>query len=154
MKTALYLDDIRTPIETPEGYEWVIVRSYDEFVNYLTEFYRSKRKLPEMIFFDHDLSEEHMNFYYNNPKFSLIRYEEFKEKTGLHCAKWLTLLCEKNKIDLRESKLYVHSHNPIGANNIQHWLNYYLKLQYGGEFSSCVIHKVKFKIDNTNDSKI
>ena len=34
MKQRIYLDDVRTPIEKDQ---WVIVRSYDEFVYKVTE---------------------------------------------------------------------------------------------------------------------
>jgi hypothetical protein len=57
---SLYLDDERDP---KTNRDWIIVRSYDEFVNTIQEL-----GIPAYISFDHDLSEE---------------------KTGMNCAKWL-----------------------------------------------------------------
>ena len=34
---SIYLDDYRTPIEHPEGAEWLVVRNYDQFVDKVTE---------------------------------------------------------------------------------------------------------------------
>ena len=61
--TKLYLDDIRIP--KTEG--WVIVRTYDEFVNWIT-----KNGLPEEVSFDHDLAEinHHINFLENENRLS------------------------------------------------------------------------------------
>lgn len=145
MKTALYLDDIRTPADEIPGYQWAIVRSYKEFTEYIVNFYKEHKRLPNLITFDHDLAEEHINYYFNNPQYAPIRYEEFTEKTGLHCAKWLTELCKKNKIDLRNTNLSVHSHNAIGANNIQQWINMFLRTEYGGQYASCYIQRFRFK---------
>lgn len=149
-KLALYLDDIRIPIEELPNFEWAVVTSYTEFTEFIIKHYKQHKKLPELISFDHDLADEHIDFYFNNPKYSPIRYEEFKEKTGLHCAKWLTALCDKNEIDLRNSMLSVHSHNPIGANNIQQWLNFYLMKKYGKEYAACYIQKFKHTTRNGN----
>ena len=59
-KMKLYLDDIRNP--ATEG--WNIVRSYEEFVQFIMQ-----NGMPDLISFDHDLGD-------NVP-------------TGMDCAKWL-----------------------------------------------------------------
>jgi len=88
MKTALYLDDQRTPTINIPGYEpWVVVRSYEQFVNWISEF-----GIPDLISFDHDLADEHIEDYFKqklNQGFQQPEYESYKEKTGLHCAMWL-----------------------------------------------------------------
>ena len=70
----LYLDDIRVP----DG-DWVIVRSYNEFISHIKQY-----GLPEFISFDHDLADEH---------YAGENYKNFKEKTGLDCARWLLVYC-------------------------------------------------------------
>ena len=60
MKNKLFLDDIRWPPDNT----WHIVRSFDEFVDYMLN-----NPVPEVISFDHDLGENSL--------------------TGLDCAKWL-----------------------------------------------------------------
>lgn len=103
----LFLDDIRNPkdvtakILNDERYlslyqsEWVIVRSYNEFVKLI-----SKKGLPEFISFDHDLGEK----------------KGVVQPTGMDCAKWLVDYCLDNNKPLPFYR--VHSANPAGAANI------------------------------------
>jgi hypothetical protein len=105
----LFLDDIRDPnqvtwVKLPEE-PWVIVRNYEEFVIHITSF-----GLPSFIAFDHDLGKEH--YIVGKPK-----YNEYKEKTGYDCAKWLIEYCMNNNKMFPE--YVVHSMNPIGATNIR-----------------------------------
>jgi len=112
---SLFLDDIRNP----HGVKWAvtdiqnqniklpdtvydIVRNYDEFVAYID------KQMPDMITFDHDLADEHYN--------TSLNPDNFKEKTGLHCANYLVEKCinEKRRLPI----VYVHSMNPIGKRNI------------------------------------
>ena len=108
----LYLDDIRIPRISVPDTKWVIVRSYDEFVTWIKE-----HGIPQLISFDHDLADEHYdNTIYNN---------DYKEKTGYECAKWLVDYCIDN--DLKLQKFTVHSANPSGAANILGLLNNFKK---------------------------
>lgn len=125
----LFLDDVRMPInaynlvtEKPGLYtsdDWDIVRNYKEFVNYITT-----NGLPDLISFDHDLSLEHIKYFFNNgghqnpPDPSDA---DFIEKTGYDCAKWLVNYVEDNNLKLPE--YIVHSANPIGRKNIQTYLD-------------------------------
>jgi len=115
----LYLDDIRTP--KTEG--WDIVRSYDEFINYI-----KLNGAPDEVSFDHDLSREHTKYYFDNgghdnPPDPLN--VEFKEKTGYDAAKWLCDYCWTNGIPL--PKWNIHSANPVGSDNIKFLLNNFEK---------------------------
>lgn len=133
MKTYnLFLDDFRVPADcgkympNPAFYyknEWVIVRNYDEFVNFIT-----KNGLPSTISFDHDLADEHysMDMYAGNDVYD-ENYKDFKEKTGLDCAKWLVDLCMDKNLDLPD--YIVHSMNPAGAKNIWSYLENYRKFR-------------------------
>jgi hypothetical protein len=124
LQRALYLDDLRTPTETiPNFEEWYVVRDYNQFVEWV-----EKNGLPDYISFDHDLKDEHMEDYwkYQFKGIPTIDYDTFTEKTGLDCAKWLVDYVEKNKTNLPRL-LGVHSANPIGASNIQNFLNGYKK---------------------------
>ena len=53
----LYLDDIRTP----KTNGWEIVRCYEDFVTTILT-----KGLPTEISFDHDLGEEHINYFFEN----------------------------------------------------------------------------------------
>ncbi len=123
----LYLDDFRIPEDSFKytyntdylKLKWDIVRNYDEFVAYI-----EKNGMPDLISFDHDLADEHYA-----PEEHWEKYDEwktsqnFKEKTGFDCAKWLIDFCIDNKANL--PKIYVHSMNPVGAENIEKiFLNY------------------------------
>jgi predicted 3-demethylubiquinone-9 3-methyltransferase (glyoxalase superfamily) len=101
MKKALYLDDTRIPTVTIPGYHpWNVVRNYDEFVEYI-----SKNGIPDLISFDHDLAQEHMDDYYKQlmvEGFQHPNYGQYKEKTGLDCARWLVEHCQKRLLYTEE----------------------------------------------------
>lgn len=110
--TRLYLDDVRTPTE--KG--WVIVRSYQEFKEYL-----DNNDMPDIISFDHDLAAEHYhNDMYKGQKEYSKLYAKFSEKTGMDCAKYLGHLTFTNGGKFPTCN--VHSMNPAGAKNIRDYL--------------------------------
>lgn len=51
---------------------------------------------------------------------------DFKEKTGLDCAKWLVNYCMDNSKDL-PSTILVHSQNPVGKQNIELYFKSFIK---------------------------
>lgn len=119
-KTQIYLDDVRTPIDTEN---WVVVRNYDEFVNAVQTIGLTNISL---ISLDHDLGSTAMDEYFNNvaPNYTL-NYNNIIEKTGYDCAKWLV----SEDIDNEQSELpqvVTHSANPIGSANIMGYINNYL----------------------------
>lgn len=127
MQYNLFLDDYRTPLSTYEykkfkpyiTEEWVIVRNYNEFVKVIEQ-----QGLPKLISFDHDLADEHYTpeKYWNDYEASK-KYQEsqnYKEKTGYDCAKWLVEYCMDNNELL---PLYItHTMNPVGGDNINNLL--------------------------------
>lgn len=134
MKTYLFLDDFRNPmdcinymrlrVDDSAMYsreKWIVVRNYEEFVNYITN-----KGLPYLISFDHDLADEHYD-----PSMYSGNYDDvaknFKEKTGMDCAKWLVDYCLDNEKQL--PKFVVHSMNPAGTKNISSLLNDFKKFQ-------------------------
>ena len=134
MKQKIYLDDVRTPVNT----DWVVVRSYDEFVEKVRELGFEN---IDVISLDHDLGDTAMNEYFNNvsPNYTLD-YTHITEKTGMDCAKWLVdyyydnynfaedLISRKNKKinGITFPKVYTHSANPIGSANICGYVNNFL----------------------------
>ena len=116
-KIRLYLDDVRTPKDT----DWVVVRSYDEFVAHIK---MNGLEKYETISLDHDLGDTAMNEYYNNvhPNYTLD-YNNITEKTGLDCCKFLVAESMNTKIPLPQ--IYVHSANPIGSGNMMGYINNY-----------------------------
>jgi hypothetical protein len=120
MTWALFLDDIRFPEDTRNvGWrdDWMIARSYDDAVILITE-----HGVPDFISFDHDLADEH--------------YESFEagaagEKTGYTFAKWFCNHVMENDLALPdEFAYYVHSMNPVGAQNIRNYMDSFLR-HYG-----------------------
>ena len=103
-QTYLFLDDKRLPADCitymqKKGIDtsvyllpWQIVRSYDEFVNWIEQ-----NGLPGIISFDHDLDET--------------------GKSGMDAAKWLVNYCLEK--DLALPQYIIHSMNPVGAENIK-----------------------------------
>lgn len=124
----LFLDDFRSPRD-PFSYtkdtdylkkEWVHVKNFKEFCDYITYMY-GEGHWPDLISFDHDLADEH---YDPAMHISAEAYEQkqhfFKEKTGYHCAQWLVELCMDADLPLPEFK--VHSMNPVGRDAIHNLL--------------------------------
>jgi len=140
-KIALYLDDVRTPIETLPNYEpWNVVRNYDEFTKWIIE-----NGIPDLISFDHDLAEEHMNDYYSQfakQGFQIPEYETYKEKTGMDCANFVVEYSQKMNVPLKGC--CVHSHNPVGSKNIQEFLNGFKK--HMGWEQDCFLMKHPFEV--------
>lgn len=141
LKTCLYLDDVRTPLEDKPGYHpWVVVRNYDQFVEYITE-----HGIPDFISFDHDLGKEHSNDYFAQmlaQGFQDPKYHEYTEKTGLHCAMWLTEYCMDNHCV--PNTCAVHSHNPVGSHNIQSCINSFKK--HMDLPQDCYLGRIPFKV--------
>jgi hypothetical protein len=95
----LYLDDIRTP--KTDG--WVIKRSYEEAVVHVLEY-----GFPNYVSFDHDLGDA-------------------DDKTGLDFAKFLVELDQITMHMPKDFDFNVHSANPVGAANIRHFMEGYLR---------------------------
>jgi hypothetical protein len=134
-KTLLWLDDMRDPTDS----EWfkhriiqdkcnvVWVKNYDEFTNWILD-----NGLPDAINFDHDLAEEHytpMEYWddYNKSK-AYQEAQEYTEKTGYDCAKWLIDYCVDNNLDL--PTWASHSFNPVGRDNINKLLVKFLMIKF------------------------
>lgn len=121
----LFLDDIRNP---PEHLSKIfdIVRSYDEFVDYIETY-----GVPEVISFDHDLHPEHTSFFYERGGFKNPpdpKNELFRIKTGYDCAKWLINYCDENNFKLKI--VVIHSRNPIGSSNLYQLISSYQMKKY------------------------
>lgn len=122
MSYNLFLDDYRVP-EDVFGYtgkeiyrekHWKIVKNYNQFVDYI-----KRNGLPDMISFDHDLADTH---YEAQNNLDNEYYDNCNEKTGYHCAIWLTEYCMDNEKKLPPNIL-VHSMNIVGGENIKSLLD-------------------------------
>ena len=76
--------------------------------------------MPELISFDHDLSQDH----YLPKNQEKIDYDRI-EKTGYHALKWLIDYCEQNKLSLPICK--VHTQYAIGKKNMLELIKNYQK---------------------------
>jgi len=113
----LFLDDNRQPYDVfkntidpiyENDNEWTIVKNYEEFVNTILE-----SGLPEVISFDHDLSQNH----YLPENQTNINYDTIKDRTGYDAGLWLIGYCRMNSLEL--PKIKVHSTNVEGKKNIE-----------------------------------
>lgn len=107
MKKKLFLDDIRTidmVYDKAMESEFDIVRNYNDFVNYIT-----KNGLPDFISFDNDLG---------------LDENDEVAPDGYAAAKWLVF---DSGLDLRNLKFFVHSANPVAAQQIQSLLDNYIE---------------------------
>jgi 5-formaminoimidazole-4-carboxamide-1-beta-D-ribofuranosyl 5'-monophosphate synthetase len=118
-KVRVYLDDIRTPIDT----DWVVCRNYDDFVKKVDEIGLDN---ISTISLDHDLGETAIREYFKNVTNNyILDYSNIHEKTGYDCAKWLVNKSIEEDIELPQ--ITTHSANPIGSANIMGYINNYLK---------------------------
>lgn len=112
----IYLDDVRTPLDNT----WVVVRSYDEFIEKINELGLEN---IELISLDHDLGDSalrewHTNVYHNYT----LNYDNITEKTGMDCTKWLI----EQWLDKKPvCNIKIHSANAIGASNMLGLINNY-----------------------------
>ena len=152
----IYLDDVRTPInDNIEGVEdWIVVRSYDEFVEKVKEV---GLESIHLISLDHDLGDTAMKEYFENvsPNYSLD-YSNIEEKTGYDCAKWLVdhyydnYVTQESRSEKRQSgiifpRIYTHSANPIGSANIMGYINNFWMNE--GQPQSCIRVQIPHTIE-------
>lgn len=117
MTWALFLDDYRWPEDTKAGVrnDWMIARNYQDAVNLVTEY-----GPPIFISFDHDLADEHYGM--------SAKELETAEKTGYSFAKWFCDHVIDNNLELSpEFTYYVHSMNPVGAENIRKYMDNFIR---------------------------
>lgn len=125
MKHIIYLDDVRTPLPLSNEWvddmpEWIVVRSYEEFVNKVEEL---KLENIELISLDHDLGESAMMEWHTNVATNFeLNYNNITEKTGMDCTKWLV---DKWMNGAPVCKVMVHSANAIGSANMMGYINNY-----------------------------
>jgi len=122
MKQYIYLDDVRTPTQGvgEDNQPWVIVRSYDEFVEKVNEIGLDN---IQAISLDHDLGDSAMKEWHNNVYHNYkLDYDNITEKTGYDCAKWLV---EQWMDDKPVVTVMTHSANAIGSANIMGYINNY-----------------------------
>lgn len=118
----IYLDDVRTPLaeELVDAPQWTVVRSYDEFVDKITEVGLEN---VELISLDHDLGDSAMNeWLYGVTKNYTINYDNITEKTGMDCTKWLV---QQWMDGAPVCRVMVHSANAIGSANMMGYINNY-----------------------------
>lgn len=114
MKSKIYLDDVRTPIQG----DWVVVRNYDEFVKKVDEIGLDN---IELISLDHDLGDSAMNEWHKNVYYNYeLNYDNITEKTGMDCTKWLV---EKWLDGNTVVDVVIHSANAIGSANMMGYIN-------------------------------
>ena len=113
------MSDVRKYTKLPDvpNEHWVVVRSYNELVDCI-----NKLGLPTFVSLDHDLSDAH---YGHGLRGDDIPYEQYVEKTGYDCAKWLVNYCMEKGI--KHPPYTVHSMNPVGAKNIISYVESYNK---------------------------
>jgi hypothetical protein len=106
--TKLFLDDLRSVSDIYQDDDWIIARSFDEAVEYV-----SSHGIPNEISFDNDLGSE---------------------KEGYDFAKWLVDQCLDGTLKFPENfKWWVHSANCLAWNNIDSYLKNYLKSVKNGD---------------------
>ena len=138
----LFLDDVRDPkhcaaymrrreptiLDIYAHAKWDVVRDYAQFVDYI-----KTNGLPDLISFDHDLSDDH---YHEAMYKSVDEYEKAisgsSAQTGNDCAVFLVNYCmERNQ---KMPYCAIHSMNPVGCERIAWTLDQFAKM--GGDVNT------------------
>jgi hypothetical protein len=115
MTYRLYLDDVRP---CPDGD--VLARNFWEARRIVAE-----RGFPNHVSFDHDLG-----MIINEEIGGLVSAsEDPNEKTGMDFAKWLCGHDVRTGLMPEHFTFSVHSANPVGAKNIQLYMENYMRLR-------------------------
>ena len=120
-KVRIYLDDMRTQVDK----DWLVVRSFHEFVNLVNKLGMENVKLVSL---DHDLGDTAMTEWHRNVyKNYELNYDNITEKTGMDCTKWLVeqWMDGKPVVDV-----FVHSANAIGSGNMMGYINNYRHINH------------------------
>lgn len=119
----IYLDDERIPNDK----SWTVVQTLNDFIKKIEEV---GLKNIDIISFDHDLGPS-------------------ENGDGYDAAKWLVgHYMEKSNSPF--PKVYVHSHNPIGSDNIVSYINGFLKFM-GKKQTAEKNQEEKFTVPNKKD---
>ncbi|MCB0698125.1 MAG: hypothetical protein KDC07_12220, partial [Chitinophagaceae bacterium] len=123
----LFLDGNKVPAELPRGIsEWFIVRTYEEFCDFMVKYTEDNMRFPSIMSLNHDLHKEHFERENNRHPVSPIKYDSYSEKTGKECVEFLIQLSELKQISLN-SKVVIHSDNHKGKANMMYILSAYIK---------------------------
>ena len=103
-RTVLWLDDLREVPEDTLEKEYILVRSFGEFTDWI-----SNNGLPDELDLDHDLG------YTTDGK---------PEKSGMDCLKYAIEFHMASQ-GASLPKLVIHSANPVGGENMRAYYNSY-----------------------------
>jgi hypothetical protein len=127
---ALFLDDWRTPkqatlwstskkplieVSNIPNSTWNIVRSYDEFVEFI-----EKNGIPEVVSFDNDLVDLANDMLPTGEvyrMFAMDYWQNIHPKMGVHCAEYLVEKCKE--LGQPIPKYYIHTANGKAAEIIK-----------------------------------
>lgn len=124
----LFLDDFRMPTECASYMylrnvhcgiyheDWVIVRSYEQFVYAVKEHIGN----IEIVSFDYDLADN-MQLREELQTFEWFDFDNNREYNGLDCAKFMLQYYTHNNINL--PRCVIHSSNPDGTDELKLKLN-------------------------------
>jgi hypothetical protein len=125
----LFLDDYRIPSDVPAlarfnivNHDLVIARTALD----AQELIAKAARCPDFISFDHDLAFEHYGITDNYNPDNITK--ESDVATGYDFAKWLVYkdIADRGKFIPDNFRFYVHSANPVGAENIRKLMSSYL----------------------------
>lgn len=111
----------------------MIVKSYDDFVNYITlegvpsavsfDYYLANEKTKTYSEIDQEYEDAMNQFAVESCELGFHEAMTVDDKTGFDCAKWLTNYCIKNQIPM--PNCVVHCWNERNKRTIQEYLDSY-----------------------------
>jgi hypothetical protein len=122
----LFLDDWRIPKDCAQYMwqrkvnctifheDWIIVRSYGQFISYI-----KTNGIPDLVSFDYDLADVE-ELKESLPFEDWFNLDEDRVYTGADCVKFLLHYCKENNLKFPE--YIIHSVNPDGCEEIKNFL--------------------------------
>ena len=116
----IFIDDKLRPIDVfnktfiPKYKEqFVVFKSFGEFVEYVQDHFKKDGSYPDFISFDYLLTDVQLQV---TEDYSVYQNEESYKDSGLECAKWIIDFCRRNNLPI--PKYMVHDTNSSGKRKI------------------------------------
>lgn len=106
-----------SPKEPVEGYDWTIMRSFDEFRNWVVE----NKKVPDLLCLDFELSESAYRWTLDGANEGVkFPYENQGIETTMKCLVFLWNVCNQNSLTMPE--ILIKTDYPQGRYDLSHFL--------------------------------
>lgn len=137
-KIGLYVSGGNLPDKFPSYLSaWIHVKTYEEFCNFIRNYFTESNSLPELIHIDHDITNSHLELQAKRKDGEPIDYDKWGIDTGLHAASWLCAFARD--MDIYIDRISVSGKNRTGMYNMLKVINDYKKIKGNYTESPCMV---------------